>query len=219
MTNESPIPTRDRLVGSMLQSLRTKGLHGVGLTEVLTRAQAPKGVLYHHFPGGKNELAVAAIESVVAHLMASLDKVIAQQSDLFDALAAWMGAAQRTLEKSGFEQGCPLATVALESAAADSAIRNALALAFEAIRGRIADALVAVGTAPGRAAQQAALLVAAYEGALLQSRVAGNVAVMQGTTAALLDLMRQGMAPARAPSPPTPRITPHPKRAGTQSVK
>jgi TetR/AcrR family transcriptional repressor of lmrAB and yxaGH operons len=48
----------------MLTALRTKGFHGVGLSELLAQAQAPKGVLYHHFPGGKTELAVAAIDQV-----------------------------------------------------------------------------------------------------------------------------------------------------------
>ncbi|MFN5881268.1 MAG: TetR/AcrR family transcriptional regulator, partial [Burkholderiales bacterium] len=60
----------------MGDALRTRGYHGVGLNELLAAAQAPKGVLYHHFPGGKAELAVCAIESVVAKLCIDLDKAL-----------------------------------------------------------------------------------------------------------------------------------------------
>ena len=38
-------------------------------------SRAPKGVLYQHFPGGKAELAVAAINAVVDCLCADLDKL------------------------------------------------------------------------------------------------------------------------------------------------
>src|SRR3990167_3882874 len=51
------ISTRDKLITAMADALQRKGLHGVGLNELLAQAGAPKGSLYHHFPGGKSELA------------------------------------------------------------------------------------------------------------------------------------------------------------------
>ena len=66
LPSEGTPGTRDRLIGAMLQALSTRGLHGVGINELLVAARAPKGVLYHHFPGGKTELAVATIEQLVA---------------------------------------------------------------------------------------------------------------------------------------------------------
>ena len=38
-------------------------------------SRAPKGVLCHYFPGGKAELAVAAINAVMDYLCADLDKL------------------------------------------------------------------------------------------------------------------------------------------------
>ncbi|MFY8043743.1 MAG: TetR/AcrR family transcriptional regulator, partial [Rhodoferax sp.] len=63
-----------------------KGYHGVGLTELLSAAQAPKGVLYHHFPGGKAELAVAAIDAVVGQLTSGLDRLMRKNPDPVQAL-------------------------------------------------------------------------------------------------------------------------------------
>ncbi len=202
MTNEtsSPTPgTRDRLVAAMLDALRTRGYHGVGLAELLTAAQAPKGVLYHHFPGGKAELAVRAIESVVAKLGADLDKVLNRTADPVDALGAWMGSAQRVLAGSGFASGCPLATIALESTPDDDAIRAALAEGFASIRTRLADALAGAGMAQAQARGAAALIVSAYEGALLQARVAGSVQAMRDTSEALIGLLRLALAERSTP--------------------
>jgi TetR/AcrR family transcriptional repressor of lmrAB and yxaGH operons len=174
----------------MLEALRTRGYHGVGLNELLAKAGAPKGVLYHHFPGGKAELAVHAIETVVVQLGADLGHALQRTGDPVEALGTWMNSAQRVLERSGFERGCPLATIALESTPEDAAIRNALALGFAAIRARLAEALADAGAAQGQARGLAALIVSAYEGALLQSRVAGSVQAMRETSQALIALVQ-----------------------------
>jgi TetR/AcrR family transcriptional repressor of lmrAB and yxaGH operons len=182
--------TRDRLLAAMARALRRRGLHGVGLTELLADAQAPKGVLYHHFPGGKTELAVAAIASTAAKLEGLLDAMIAARPGPLPMLRHWLAQAQQQLQRSGFEHGCPLATVALETTADDTAVRDALAQAFAALRDRLALMFTAAGIAPARARQLAALTLSAYEGALLQARVAGHLQPMADTAAALLALLR-----------------------------
>lgn len=179
----------------MQDALHNKGYLGVGLTELLEVAQAPKGVLYHHFPGGKAELAVASIEAVVAKLTVGLDRLTQRNVDIVQALEAWMGSAQKALANSGYERGCPLATIALESAPEDVAIRQALANGFAAIRDRLVNTLQNAGIEVTRARNLAALTVSAYEGALVQSRVAGNVDAMQATSHALLDLVRLSLPP------------------------
>lgn len=181
--------TRDRLIAAMTQALRRKGLHGIGLTELLAEAQAPKGVLYHHFPGGKTELAVAAIDAVVERMGKSLQRLLAEGTDPTEGLRRWSAAAGARLQDSGFQAGCPLATVALESTTQDTELRQALSRAFTALRGHIAQALVASGESPPRAEALAALAIAAYEGGLLQARVAQDPQPLAQAVDALLMLM------------------------------
>ena len=188
--SDSSRSTRERLIAAMLNALRRKGYHGVGVNELLAEAGAPKGVLYHHFPGGKSELAIAAIQTVVNQMTSGIQHLLKRHADPADALQAWMVSGQKRLFGSGFEQGCPLASIALESTPDDVAIRAALADGFFSIRTHLADALQASGIAPARSANLAALMVSAYEGALLQARVAGQVQAMQNTTEALVDLIR-----------------------------
>jgi TetR/AcrR family transcriptional regulator, lmrAB and yxaGH operons repressor len=186
---DSPAGTRDRLIGAMLEALGTRGFHGVGISELLSRAQAPKGVLYHHFPGGKTEWAVAAIETVVAHITGALDDLFARHDDPVQALALWMQQAQSILQGSGFQRGCPLATIALESTAEDTAIRGAVAKGFAAIRDCLKRALVASGIEAQQAAGLSSLIVSAYEGGLIQARVAGSAGPLQDTATTLLDTL------------------------------
>jgi TetR/AcrR family transcriptional repressor of lmrAB and yxaGH operons len=181
--------TRERLIDAMFDALQCRGFHGVGLNEVLAQADAPKGVLYHHFPGGKTELAVAAIENAVAHIQASFTQLYAREGDALRVLQAWLGYAQKQLEQSGFERGCPFAAVALESTVADSALRGALAKGFAAIRNQLAAMLTESGVRPPRATQLALLIVAAYEGGLMQARVAGHLAPLKEVCDTLLSLV------------------------------
>jgi TetR/AcrR family transcriptional repressor of lmrAB and yxaGH operons len=67
------LTTRERLINAMITTLQHRGLHGAGLSEILATAKAPKGVMYHHFPGGKDQLAVAAIEATFSFLVHKLD--------------------------------------------------------------------------------------------------------------------------------------------------
>lgn len=172
----------------MTDALQRRGLHGSGLTELLAAAKAPKGVLYHHFPGGKTELAVAAVEATVQRLCVMLDERMAS-GDPAVALMAWINGAQKRMAASGYEQGCPLATIALETTADDVEIRAALGAGFAEIRLRIGGALARAGYAGPTAASLAALLVAAYEGGLLQARAAGTPEPMNLVGEALLSLL------------------------------
>jgi TetR/AcrR family transcriptional repressor of lmrAB and yxaGH operons len=202
MSDPTP-PTRERLIAAMVDALRRRGLHGIGLTEILQAAGAPKGVLYHHFPGGKTELAVAAIDATVTQIDLALQRLLQRKASPVEALRQWLDAAGQQLQRSGYQSGCPLATVALESTAEDTALREALARGFATLRRRLAEVLMQAGVAGARASGLAALLVAAYEGGLMQARVAGDAQPLRDTTATLLaivaaELQRPGpAAPAR----------------------
>lgn len=199
MSDVSAPGTRERLITAMTDALRRRGLHGIGLTELLQQAGAPKGVLYHHFPGGKTELAIAAIDAVVDRMLRGLDTLLAATPDPLDALRRWVGGATARLQDSGFESGCPLATVALESTAQDAALREALARAFTRVRERIAQALEQAGEPRAQAQGLAALIVAAYEGGLLQARVAQSSEPIQQATMSLLALLSARSSGASTP--------------------
>lgn len=182
--------TRNRLIAAMVDGLRTRGYHGVGIAELLDKSRTPKGVLYHHFPGGKSELATEAIRAVALQLSSDLQGVIQRSDKPLDAMTMWMNSALKQLQKSGFQAGCPLATVGLESTPEDLAIRAALNQAFTVIRSQVKVVLTTLGLPENPACKLAALIVSAYEGALLQARVAQDTSPMRETIEALIGLVR-----------------------------
>ena len=209
--------TRERLVQAMGRALQQRGLHGVGLSELLEQARAPKGVMYHHFPGGKTELALAAIDAAVQQLCAAIDRAMHHQTDAATALEAWLLGAESRLSRSGFALGCPLAAVALESGIADTALRTALAAGFAALRERLAALLGTAGFSAARANGLATLVLAAYEGALIQSRVAGDAAPMRATAEVLIAMVRaecSGGTKKAAATRPLSRTAKKPDRHG-----
>ena len=53
--------TKDRFIDVSADLLRRQGYASTGVNQIVRTAKAPLGSLYHHFPGGKEELGAAAI--------------------------------------------------------------------------------------------------------------------------------------------------------------
>ena len=169
--------------------LRRRGYAATGVSEIVAASGAPRGSLYFHFPGGKQELAVAAMErtgeqlrGAIAALMDGPDGPGASLGVLVDALADG-------LQASGYRDGCPIATVALETAAESEPLRDTARRVFAAWTEELARALAAAGADPGTAERRALFVLSAIEGALMLSRARRDTAplraVREELTAAL----------------------------------
>ena len=54
------VDTRVRLIETTARLLQHRGYHGTSLSDILEASGAPRGSLYFHFPGGKDQLAIEA---------------------------------------------------------------------------------------------------------------------------------------------------------------
>src|SRR5262249_51862171 len=54
--------TKRRMLTSAAEVLRERGAAGVTIDEVLSRSGAPRGSVYHHFPGGRNQILLEALQ-------------------------------------------------------------------------------------------------------------------------------------------------------------
>ena len=64
--------TRSRILAAAQRLFRKRGYHATGLNDILLLADAPKGSMYHHFPGGKEAIGVCVIEDITRSLVALL---------------------------------------------------------------------------------------------------------------------------------------------------
>lgn len=98
------------------------------------------------------------------------------------------GAAE-TLLATDYADACPIATVALEVASTDEALRRVTAEIFDDWLESVASRLVAGGVAPARAKELATVLVAALEGGFLLSRAAKDTVPMAAIARAMVELV------------------------------
>lgn len=174
---------RDRLIGSMAQSLRSAGYHNTGLNQIVADSGAPKGSMYHYFPGGKVALAAAAIDHSSAQVAGRIGEILQQAPTSRAALEAVLEFFAGEMEASAFTKGCPVATIALEEAATTPQIRDACARAYEGWQAGLAAYLSAQGVADPRATAEIFLML--LEGALLLARTKLSAEPLRGLKAKL----------------------------------
>jgi TetR/AcrR family transcriptional repressor of lmrAB and yxaGH operons len=163
--------TRRRLVDAAGSLLRRRGYHGVGLGEILKEARAPRGSLYFHFPGGKEELAALAVDAEGARWRVRVNEVVSASDGLAAAVVAVGELFASELEQSDFADGCPAATVALEVASESTLLRERCSALYAGWESLIADQLIAAGASESTAGSVARFALCAFEGALLIARV------------------------------------------------
>lgn len=125
-------PTRDRILFATAELFRRQGYSGTGLKAVVAEAEAPFGSLYHHFPGGKQQLAGEVVRASGAFFQALVLAVYDDQPTTAESVRAVFAGAAETLEATDYVDACPIATVALEVASTDELLRQATAEVFTA---------------------------------------------------------------------------------------
>jgi TetR/AcrR family transcriptional repressor of lmrAB and yxaGH operons len=171
--------TRQRMLDTAAELFQTQGYHATGLTQLTTAGGAPKGSLYFHFPGGKEQLAAEAVRLSSGRTGEMLRAVVAEAPDPATGIDRVVGFLADTLLESDFQRGCPLATVALDVAAESPAIREACSDGYLSWHGTLADYLARQGLPAERADGLATVVLAAIEGGLLLARTQRDVAPLR----------------------------------------
>ncbi|HEV3282940.1 MAG TPA: TetR/AcrR family transcriptional regulator [Solirubrobacteraceae bacterium] len=167
--------SRDAFVAATGVLLRRQGYEATGVNEIVASSGAPRGSLYFHFPGGKEELALAAMQREGTKLRAAIASLMGSKSDLGEALGALVDALAQGLESSGFRDGCPIATVTLEAASRSEALRATAAEVFESWIDVLQERLLSAGDDATTARRRAMLALAAVEGALILARASRDL--------------------------------------------
>jgi TetR/AcrR family transcriptional repressor of lmrAB and yxaGH operons len=157
------------MVTAAARLFRAQGYPATGWRQVVTESAAPWGSQAHHFPGGKEQLGVEALSWAATGFERAIRTVFAGVHPA-DAVQRWVHAAAAELAASNWRDGCPVATVTLETAHSSDALRTACAEALGSWRAALADALGAGGLPEAQARSLATLVLAGIEGALILAR-------------------------------------------------
>jgi len=145
-----------------------RGYHGTALNDILDAAGSPRGSLYFHFPNGKEEIGEAAsglAGEAVRRVIATAAETSNNVEDFLTQIVQTMAS---NLERSGYTEGCPIATTALETAAQSEILGAAARNAFQSWEHELTRGFERFGRKD--AALLATTVLSQLEGALLLAR-------------------------------------------------
>jgi TetR/AcrR family transcriptional repressor of lmrAB and yxaGH operons len=169
---------------------RQQGYHGSALHEILVASGSPRGSLYFHFPGGKEQIGAAALALSAEAVREGIAKSAGASENAEIFLLRVVRSMTADLERSGFKEGCPIATTALETSAQFEVLGTAARNAFQKWELEIKRGLFRFGLSAGDADVVATMVLSQIEGALLLARAYRSLAPIHRAEQALKWLLR-----------------------------
>ncbi|MEZ5244821.1 MAG: TetR/AcrR family transcriptional regulator [Acidimicrobiales bacterium] len=188
--------TRDRIIVATNELFRRHGYNGTTLSQISEAADATIGSIYHFFPGGKEALGVAVVETTGAIYRELFESIAREASDPAEAFADFFAGAAAVLEESDFIDPCPIGTVAREVANTSEPLRIAAAGVFDSWIDAAARHLVGAGLSDERAGALAQVFVATVEGMFVLCRTQRSTAPLDAAGRSIRELVAQEVAQA-----------------------
>jgi TetR/AcrR family transcriptional regulator, lmrAB and yxaGH operons repressor len=182
--------SKEKTLAAAALLFRRQGFHGTALHDVLAAAGSPRGSLYFHFPGGKEQIGEAALDLAGEAVRSKIAQAAQASPNAAAFLTGIARAMAADLQQSDFCNGCPIATTALETAAQSDVLRAAARRAFQSWEQEIARGLTRFGAKPEDAAISATSILSQIEGALLLARTYRSIEPLRRAEAAVKLLAR-----------------------------
>lgn len=175
--------------------MRERGVEATSFSEVVARSGAPRGSIYHHFPGGKAQLIEEATryagDFTASGLVHALD-----QDDPLAAVRGFKAFWVKLLRRSDYAAGCPVVAASLEGERSPGA-REAAAAAFSGWEVALSAALERRGVPRGRARSLATLVITSIEGAVVVARATQSAAPLERVAGELEQLLLDALSAHR----------------------
>lgn len=172
---------------------RARGYEGIGIAELLEKSGAPRGSLYFHFPGGKEQIGAEVINGFATRTAARFRELGESGVDLETFIVSVFKTTAKESKTCAFEGSCPIAAIAAGFGVDDKLLAVAIRDCFAAWESAIADAARARGMSEANANVFASAFLASMEGAFVLSKAQRSTAphvnasrAMQALAAALL---------------------------------
>jgi TetR/AcrR family transcriptional regulator, lmrAB and yxaGH operons repressor len=123
--------TRERLMESAILLMRGSGLSGAGINEIVRESGAPKGSVYHFFPGGKKQIVEESLVEYSKRVVAFIEESMSGRRGAGRKIRALFNAFAERIEQGGFRLSCPVGTVCLDLDADLEDLRPVIARSFD----------------------------------------------------------------------------------------
>lgn len=167
--------TRESILTAAAELMRRKGYGAVGMKDIAEASGAPIGSLYHHFRGGKVQIAREALINAGAAYALLIPTIVDRYTDLGCAIDAVFAQAAEDMSGTGFANMCPVASVAAEVADTVETLREVSASVFESWADAGSAYFSSRGLDPSRARELTFALIGALEGAFVLARTMRDI--------------------------------------------
>lgn len=192
----APPTTKERILYASAELFRRQGFSGTGVKQVVAAAQAPFGSLYHHFPGGKEQLGEEVIRVAGGMYGQLVAAAIDPYADVAEGIEQAFRLAGVHLADSGWADACPIATITLETASTSETMRTASHEVFEAWFAQLAARFEAAGIDAARARPLAIATLSLLEGAFVFARAARTTEALDAAGRQAADAVRAALRDA-----------------------
>jgi len=165
---------KERLLQTAVHLFQIQGYHATGLNQVLRESGAPKGSLYYHFPGGKEQLALESLQVTRQFVLQNIEDGLRTSSDPTAATVNLINDLAERFEKDGLNRGIPIASLALESTMISEEIQEECQKAYRSFQQAFKAKLVSADYEAEHADELSVVLNSMIEGAFLISYTMGN---------------------------------------------
>lgn len=162
--------TDKRIVLAMAELMRVQGYAATSIKQLAEAAGATVGSIYHHFRGGKRDVAAEALRQSGAVYIQLLPLLLDPYENLAQGVRAAFEQAGRDLAGTGWVNLCPVGTVIGEIADTEPELRAVGAEVIESWIEQATAYLAGRGLAEPDARTAAYALIGALEGAFLLAR-------------------------------------------------
>jgi TetR/AcrR family transcriptional regulator, lmrAB and yxaGH operons repressor len=182
--------SKGKTLAAAAKLFRQQGYHGTALHDILAASGSPRGSLYFHFPGGKEQIGDAALALSSEAVRQGIAKAAETSEDAEVFLLRIVRGMAADLQRSDYKEGCPIATTALETSAQVEILGTATRTAFQKWELEIKRGLFRFGMAAGDADLVATMILSQLEGALLLARTYRSLEPIHRAEQALKWLLR-----------------------------
>jgi len=158
---------------------RRHGYNGTGFRQIVAESGAPRGSMYHHFPGGKTQLGVDAVTLAGQGIEALIDyKLQKYEGDIVTGIEAVWRWWVRHVEEANLA-GCPVLAVAVEEHPEAPELTEAAAAVFGSWIAAFARGIERAGLEGEEASEWATFVLSALEGATGIARAYGDLGTLE----------------------------------------
>ena len=182
--------SRDRIIRAASDLFGSSGYYGAGLNEIVRQGKAPKGSIYYHFPGGKEQIAAEAILLLARSVVDQINLQQTKKQTASEAVRLFVETLSTSIVASGYRSGGALAIVASESATTNKELNRTCQEAYGLISQAISGTLSARGFPKEKARTLSVAMTAAVEGGIVLSRTYHSRKPLQTVAKLLGDMVK-----------------------------